>query len=205
MEEPRGRGTPSGPGSRWRPGDRGPGGGGSGPAGRPLTLPQPSCLPRYAFLACPADLRCQRPPGDQGAPPHPAFCLCLVSTPKDPVVQCCNPRDAQNIHQESRPSPGRPEDLQSPGEGCGSGENVYKKPRQDWTKPHRTAASRTPAPGAGVSTHLVWDHRSPPAVLLATRGDGCGPPPALTPPTQSPRSSQQPTFSSSFWADPRLL
>ncbi|CAN0254663.1 unnamed protein product [Rangifer tarandus platyrhynchus] len=91
--------------------------------------------PWYAFLACPADLRCQRPPGAQGAPPHPASCLCLASTPRGPVVQRCDPRDAQNIHQESQPSPGRPEDLQSPGEGCGSGENVYKKPRQDWTEP----------------------------------------------------------------------
>ena len=39
---------------------------------------------------------------------------------------------------------------------------------------------------------------------LSPRGDSCGPAPALTPPVQSPRSSQEPTFSSSFWADPRL-
>ena len=164
VEEPWGWGTPSGPGSHWGPGDRGPGGGGSSPAGRPLTLLQPSCLPRCAFLACPADFRCQRPPGTQGAPPHLAFCLYLASTPQGPVVQRCDPRDAQNIHQESRPSPGHPEDLQSPGEGCGSGENVYKKPRQDWTEPRQAAASRTPALGAEVSTHSVRDHRSPPAV-----------------------------------------
>lgn len=80
--------------------------------------------------------------------------------------------------------PGGPEDLQSPGEGCGSGEKVYKKPRQDWMEPRRAAASRMPALGAGVSTHRLWDHRSPPAVLLATVGDGCGPPHALTPPAQ---------------------
>ena len=31
--------------------------------------------------------------------------------------------------------PGGPEDLQSPGEGCGSGEKVYKKPRQTGRSP----------------------------------------------------------------------
>lgn len=133
VEEPWGWGTPSGPGSRWGPGDRGPGGGGSSLAGRPLTLLQPFCLPRYAFLACPADLRCQRPPGAQGAPPHPASCL--WRQPRG--AQWCSAVTPGMLRTSTRnlSPPQFPEDLQSPGEGCGSGENVYKKPQQDWTEP----------------------------------------------------------------------
>lgn len=184
---------------------------GQGPAGRGATgwggrrarpgRPPPDGASIDVFPGAP---RRQQPPGAQGTPPRPAFCLCLASTPKAQWCSTVTPGMLRTSTRNLGP-PGGPEDLQSPGEGCGSGEKVYKKPRQDWTEPRRAAASRMPALGARVSTHRVRDHRSPPAVLLATVGDGCGPPHALTPPAQSPRSSREPTFSSPSRADPRLL
>lgn len=76
------------------------------------------------------------------------------------MVQRCDPGMLRTSTRNLGPS-GAPGDCKSPGEGCGSGKNVYRRPRRDWTEPRQAAASRTPALGAGVSTHPVWDHRSP--------------------------------------------